>query len=150
MAWEASTRRHHAGVPAYIRDNLRKVIECGTIALGAEVYASQTESKLVFHTCKSRFCTSCNLLDRLRVMATLQQWLWDEATIIADEILNGELGAVLAQAPDLALASSGEGEDLTEDDLDNFLDYCRRVVAIHHFRIHLDRPSGPIPEFPTE
>jgi hypothetical protein len=31
---------------------------CGTIALGAEVYASGTEHKLVFHTCKSRFCTT--------------------------------------------------------------------------------------------
>src|SRR5438552_2856875 len=45
--------------PDNVRENLRKVVECGTIALGAEVYASQTESKLVFHTCKSRFCTSC-------------------------------------------------------------------------------------------
>jgi hypothetical protein len=45
--------------PAHVRENLRKVVVCGTIALGAEVYASQTESKRVFHTCKSRFCTSC-------------------------------------------------------------------------------------------
>ena len=27
------------------------------------------------------------LLKRLRVMATLQQWLWQEATVVADEIL---------------------------------------------------------------
>ena len=83
---------------------------------------------------------------RVLFHVSLQQWLWDEATIIADEILNCELGAVLERAPDLALASSGEGEDLTEDDLDNFLDYCRRVVAIKNFRIDFDRPSGPIPE----
>lgn len=49
----------HDGTSTNVRDNLRKVIECGTIALGAEVYASQTESKLVFHSCKSKFCTSC-------------------------------------------------------------------------------------------
>jgi len=28
-----------------------------------------------------------DLLDRLRVMATLQQWLWQEAAVIADAIL---------------------------------------------------------------
>jgi len=27
--------------------------------LGAEVYASATEQKIVYHTCKSRFCPSC-------------------------------------------------------------------------------------------
>jgi hypothetical protein len=45
--------------PANVRENLRKVVDCGTIALGAEVYASKTERKILFHTCKSRFCTSC-------------------------------------------------------------------------------------------
>jgi hypothetical protein len=45
--------------PAHIREQFHKIIECGTIALGAEVYASATESKIVYHTCKSRFCTSC-------------------------------------------------------------------------------------------
>ncbi len=49
----------HEGTPANVRENLRKIMECGTIALGAEVYAPANESKLVFHTCKSRFCTSC-------------------------------------------------------------------------------------------
>ena len=49
----------HSGTPAHIREELQKVIDCGTIALGAEVFASKNESKLVFHTCKSRFCTSC-------------------------------------------------------------------------------------------
>jgi hypothetical protein len=49
----------HEGTPAHVRENLLRVIECRTIALGAEMFASETESKLVFHTCKSRFCTSC-------------------------------------------------------------------------------------------
>lgn len=91
-----------------------------------------------------------NLLDRLRVMATLQQWLWDEATTIADEILDCELDAVLDQLPDLALASSGECEDLTEDDLEGFVEYCGRIVTVRHFRIDLDRMSGPIPDSPAE
>ena len=55
------TRDHwdHPDTPVNIRENFSKIINCGTIALGAEVYASETETKLVYHTCKSRFCTSC-------------------------------------------------------------------------------------------
>jgi Transposase zinc-binding domain/Putative transposase len=49
----------HPGIAAHIRENFLKIIKCGTIALGAEVYASGTEWRLVYHTCKSRFCTSC-------------------------------------------------------------------------------------------
>jgi Putative transposase/Transposase zinc-binding domain len=57
----SDTRAHwdHEGTPVHVRDTFWKIIHCGTIALGAEVYASEIESKLVFHTCKSRFCTSC-------------------------------------------------------------------------------------------
>jgi hypothetical protein len=55
------TRAHwdNEGTPAHVRENFLKIIQCGTIALGAEVFASETEAKMVFHTCKSRFCTSC-------------------------------------------------------------------------------------------
>lgn len=49
----------HPGTPVHVREELQKVIDCGTIALGAEVFASKSQSKVVFHTCKSRFCTSC-------------------------------------------------------------------------------------------
>lgn len=48
--------------PPHIREDLRKTMLCGTEALGAEVYASTTESKLVFHTCKSRVCSICGQL----------------------------------------------------------------------------------------
>jgi Putative transposase/Transposase zinc-binding domain len=49
----------HPGTPAHARENFLSILNCGTIALGAEVYASATERKLVYHTCKSRFCPSC-------------------------------------------------------------------------------------------
>ncbi|HKV77579.1 MAG TPA: transposase [Candidatus Sulfotelmatobacter sp.] len=49
----------HTSTPSHIRENFLKIIQCRTMALGAEVYASETESKLVYHTCKSRYCTSC-------------------------------------------------------------------------------------------
>jgi hypothetical protein len=49
----------HDGTAANVRDNFWKIINCGTAALGAEVFASSTEMKIVYHTCKSRFCPSC-------------------------------------------------------------------------------------------
>ncbi len=49
----------HPGTRPAVRENFEKVIRCGTRALGAEVFASATEEKLVFHTCKSRACPSC-------------------------------------------------------------------------------------------
>lgn len=74
------------------------------------------------------------LLDRLRTMALLQTWLWQEATIISDELLDCELTAVLEQVPDLALATAGDDGDLTHDDLDDFVEHCRRIVAVCSIR----------------
>jgi Putative transposase/Transposase zinc-binding domain len=42
-----------------VRHNCEKLINCRTPALGAEIYASATEEKLVYHTCKSPSCPSC-------------------------------------------------------------------------------------------
>ena len=42
-----------------VRENFAKVLDCGTPALGCEVYASGNEEKRCFHRCKSRFCASC-------------------------------------------------------------------------------------------
>jgi len=43
-----------------IRENFQKVLDCRTIALGAEVYASDNGERKSFpHTCKSRACSSC-------------------------------------------------------------------------------------------
>ena len=67
----------HSGTPAHIRENFLKIIDCGTIALGAEIYASETESKLVFHTCKSRFCTSCG-------QRATEEWHRDLETTLPD------------------------------------------------------------------
>jgi Putative transposase/Transposase zinc-binding domain len=49
----------HDGTPPNVRANLWKIVKCGTAALGAEVFASTTNQKIVYHTCKSRFCPSC-------------------------------------------------------------------------------------------
>ena len=42
-----------------VREAFAKVVDCGTGALGAEVFASDTEERVVYHTCKSRACPSC-------------------------------------------------------------------------------------------
>lgn len=47
------------GTPQNVRETFWKIINCGTAALGAEVYESATERRIVYHTCKSRFCPSC-------------------------------------------------------------------------------------------
>ena len=55
----------HPGTRPAARKNFRKMIECRTAALGMEVYASATEEKFVFHTCKSRACPICGNRARL-------------------------------------------------------------------------------------
>jgi len=51
--WDKPTQR------SAVRENFRKVCECRTPALGGEVYASTTEEKVFYHTCKSKCCSSC-------------------------------------------------------------------------------------------
>lgn len=51
--WKVDTTR-----PA-IRHAFTKVLECKTPVLGAEVYSSGSQERMVFHTCKSRACSSC-------------------------------------------------------------------------------------------
>jgi hypothetical protein len=41
------------------RRAFRKAMQCRTLALGAEVYASENEERIVDHTCKSPACSSC-------------------------------------------------------------------------------------------
>ena len=55
-----------------VRDNFQKIINCRTPVLGAEVFASETEEKLVYHTCKSRSCPSCG--QRATLLWQREQW----------------------------------------------------------------------------
>ena len=55
-----------------VRENYRKVLACGTAALGAEIYASANETRLVPHTCKSRACPSCGF--RATTLWQRDQW----------------------------------------------------------------------------
>jgi hypothetical protein len=67
--------RHHWDRPESrpaVRENFEKMINCRTPALGAEVFASETEEKLVYHTCKSRSCPSCG--QRATLLWQREQW----------------------------------------------------------------------------
>jgi Transposase zinc-binding domain len=55
-----------------VRENFDKVINCRTSALGAEVFASEAEEKVVYHTCKSRSCPSCG--QRATLLWQREQW----------------------------------------------------------------------------
>jgi Putative transposase/Transposase zinc-binding domain len=55
-----------------VRENFNKLIDCGTPALGAEIYASTTETKAVYHTCKSKTCPSCG--HKATLLWQREQW----------------------------------------------------------------------------
>jgi hypothetical protein len=54
------------------RKEFDKVLKCRTSALGAAVFESDTETKLVFGTCKSRVCPSCG--QRATLQWHREQW----------------------------------------------------------------------------
>src|SRR4051794_10814786 len=47
-------RKENRSAQPYLR-----ALQCRTAALGAEVYTSQNQELIVYHTCKSRACTTC-------------------------------------------------------------------------------------------
>jgi Putative transposase/Transposase zinc-binding domain len=58
-----------------VRKNFAKMLDCGTPALGWDVYASDNEEKRCYHRCKSRFCASCGY------RATLEWLEYQEAAL---------------------------------------------------------------------
>jgi hypothetical protein len=50
---------NHDGIRPAARLNFQKVVDCGTEALGAEIFASASEERVVYRTCKSPACSSC-------------------------------------------------------------------------------------------
>lgn len=55
-----------------VRENFDRVVKCRTPALGAEVFSSATETRVVYHTCKSRACPSCG--QRATQLWQREQW----------------------------------------------------------------------------
>ena len=55
-----------------VRENFEKMINCRSPALGAAIFASENEEKLVYYTCKSRSCPSCG--QRANLLWQREQW----------------------------------------------------------------------------
>lgn len=55
-----------------VRRNCRRVLDCRTLALGGEVYASSLDEKTFYHTCKSRCCPRCE--NRGTLLWQREQW----------------------------------------------------------------------------
>ncbi len=60
------------GTRPAVRQNFDKVTKCQTLALGAEILASENEEKKVPHTCKARPCPSCG--HRATIQWQREQW----------------------------------------------------------------------------
>lgn len=60
-----------------MRKNFLAVLQCGTVALGWELYASDVETRRCYHRCKSRFCPSCGYRSTL-------QWLAEQEAALPD------------------------------------------------------------------
>jgi hypothetical protein len=65
------------GTRPSVRKNFAAVIDCGTAALGWELYRSGTEERRCYHRCKSRFCPSCGYRSTL-------QWLEEQEAALPD------------------------------------------------------------------
>lgn len=50
---------NRADVSPNVRSAFGRALQCRTLELGAEVYASEKMQRIVYHTCKARPCSSC-------------------------------------------------------------------------------------------
>jgi hypothetical protein len=65
-----------------VRRVFAKAMQCRTAQLGAEVYASENQELILYHTCKSRACPSCGY--RANV-----QWLRERWAALPDALYKG-------------------------------------------------------------
>jgi|HubBroStandDraft_1064217.scaffolds.fasta_scaffold03661_5 hypothetical protein len=65
-----------------VRQAFRKASQCRTPELGAEVYSSENQELILYHTCKSRACPSCGY--RANV-----QWLRERWAALPDALYKG-------------------------------------------------------------
>lgn len=56
-----------------VRRAFKMAVQCRTAALGAEVYASEKQKRIVYHTCKSRACPSCG--HRATIQWQRERWI---------------------------------------------------------------------------
>jgi Transposase zinc-binding domain len=62
-----------SGIPPWAtRSFFAKAMQCRTPELGAEVYSSENQELVLYHTCKSRACPSCG--HRANVQWLRERW----------------------------------------------------------------------------
>ena len=57
---------------ASVRRVFSEAMQCRTAVLGAEVYSSENQELILYHTCKSRACPSCGY--RAHVQWLRERW----------------------------------------------------------------------------
>jgi hypothetical protein len=82
ISYQAQSYWDRDDMRAAVRQALRKALQCRTAELGAEVYSSENQELILYHTCKSRACPSCGY------RATVQ-WLRERWAALPDALYKG-------------------------------------------------------------
>src|SRR5450432_4448891 len=102
----SQTRRYwdRDGMSPAVRSVFAKAMQCRTAELGAEVYSSEDQELILYHTCKSRACPSCGYRANL-------QWLRERWAALPDALYKGitftmpkQLWPLFRENPSLARA----------------------------------------------
>ena len=115
-----------------VRRAFCKALQCRTAELGAEVYSSENQDLILYHTCKSRACPSCGY--RANV-----QWLRERWAALPDALYKGitftmpnQLGPLFRGNPPLAKALSALAAELIQARVSAKYGLRVGVIAILH------------------
>jgi hypothetical protein len=115
-----------------VRRVFNKALQCRTPELGAEVYSSENQELVLYHTCKSRACPSCGY------RATVQ-WLRERWAALPDALFKGitftmpnQLWPLFCDNPHLAKALSPLAAGLVQARVSAKYGLRTGVIAILH------------------
>jgi hypothetical protein len=114
------------------RGDFANAVLCRTAELGAEVYSSESQELIVYHTCKSRACPSCG--HRANV-----QWLRERWAALPDALYKGitftmpsQLWSIFRDNPPLAKALSALAAEIIKAHASARYGLRAGVIAILH------------------
>src|SRR6266851_7518508 len=117
---------------ASVRRVFSEAMQCRTAELGAEVYSSENQELILYHTCKSRACPSCGY--RANV-----QWLRERWAALPDALYKGVtftmpdlLWPLFRDNPPLAKALSALAAELIQARVSTKYGLRVGVIAILH------------------
>lgn len=115
-----------------VRRVFAKALQCRTAELGAEVYSSENQELILYHTCKSRACPSCGY--RANV-----QWLRERWIALPDALYKGitftmpkQLRPLFRDNPRLAKALSALAAEIIKAHANAKYGLRAGVIAILH------------------